>query len=143
MRYGYTIIYVDDVSMTLHFYETAFGFKKKFVTPEGDYGELVSGDTVIAFASISLGKSNFPSGFTPVSKSGEPVGIEMAFVTEEIERDFAQALAAGADLVVDVTTKSWGQKVGYLRDNNGMLIELCTPINNSVSYTHLTLPTKA
>jgi len=28
------------------------------VTPENDYGELISGETTIAFASIGLGNSN-------------------------------------------------------------------------------------
>ena len=26
--------------------------------------------------------------------------------------------------------KLWGQKVGYVLDNNGFLIEICTPIKN-------------
>jgi hypothetical protein len=58
MKYAYTILYVKDVSDTIDFYEKAFGFKRKFVTPENDYAELISGETTIAFASIELGNSN-------------------------------------------------------------------------------------
>ena len=54
--------------------------------------------------------------------------MEMAFVTENIEQDFQKAIEAGATEFEAITQKPWGQKVGYLRDNNGILIEICTPI---------------
>ena len=57
-----------------------------------------------------------------------PFGAELAFVTENIEADFAKALQAGAFEYESVKDKPWGQKVGYLRDVNGFLIEMCTPV---------------
>lgn len=128
MKYGYTIFYVDNVEETIQFYEKAFGFSRKFVTPEKDYGELITGATTIAFGAIDLGKSNFKKGFEKISNNGKPLGMEMAFVTENIEVDFQKAIAAGATEFEPITQKPWGQKVGYLRDNNGILIEICTPI---------------
>jgi len=130
MKYAYTIFYVNNVEETLAFYEKAFGFNRKFITPEQDYGELLSGETTIAFASIELGKSNFEKGFTPIKTIDKPVGMEMAFVTEEIEKDFQRALDAGAIEYVKVMQKPWGQKVGYVKDNNGILIEICTPVQS-------------
>ncbi|MEL7122038.1 MAG: VOC family protein [Bacteroidota bacterium] len=130
MIYGYTIFYVDDVEASIAFYEKAFGFTRKFITPEKDYGELLSGETTIAFASIELGQSNLKQGFKKISTSEKPIGMEMAFVTDEIERDFQKAIDAGAKAVEPITQKPWGQKVGYLQDINGVLIEICTPINN-------------
>lgn len=130
MKYGYTIFYVDNVEKTIEFYEKAFGFNRKFVTPENDYGELVSGATTIAFASIELGQSNFKKGFKKISASDKPIGMEMAFVTEAIEADFQKAIEAGAIEFEKIKQKPWGQKVGYLRDINGVLIELCTPVKN-------------
>ncbi len=62
MKYAYTILNVESVAEIIEFYETAFGFKRKFITPEYDYGELVSGDTAISFASVELGNSNFKKG---------------------------------------------------------------------------------
>ena len=85
MKYGYTIFYVEDVQKTLAFYEKAFGFEKKFITPENDYGELASGETTISFASIGLGKNNFKKGFNPVENGETPIGMEMAFITENIK----------------------------------------------------------
>ena len=92
MKFGYTIIYVEDVKETVEFYKAAFGFELKFITPEHDYGELVSGETTIAFASIELGKSNFKGGFLHTSGAGKPFGVEMAFVTANIEADFKKAI---------------------------------------------------
>lgn len=126
MKYGYTIFYVENVQETIAFYEKAFGFEQKFITPENDYGELISGETTIA--SNALGKVNFKNGFLKPDKAAKPFGVEIAFVSENIEADFKQALNMGATQYEPITEKPWGQKVGYLRDNNGFLIEVCTPI---------------
>ena len=130
MQYAYTIIYVENVVETIEFYKRAFGFEKKFVTPENDYGELISGETTIAFASFELGISNFKKGFEKIDKSKKPFGVEMAFTTENIETDFKKAIDAGATESEPLVEKPWGQKVGYVLDNNGFLIEICTPIKN-------------
>ncbi|CAM4135810.1 MULTISPECIES: VOC family protein [Flavobacterium] len=128
MKYGYTILYVYSVTETIEFYEKAFGFSRKFITPQNDYGELISGETTIAFASIELGKSNFKNGFIPTNRTEKPFGVELVFVTENIELDFKKAVEMGATEFEPLTEKPWGQKVGYVRDNNGFLIEICTPI---------------
>lgn len=130
MTYAYTIIYVENVVDTIAFYESAFGFSQKFVTPEKDYGELLSGETTIAFATFALGNSNFKQGFEQTSRTKKPFGIELAFTTENIEADFEKAINAGATIYEPLVEKPWGQKVGYLRDNNGLLIEICTPIKS-------------
>lgn len=128
MKYSYSILYVDNVPETIEFYEKAFGFQRKLITPEKDYGELISGETTISFASIELGNSNFKNGFQKSSLSNKPFGIELAFTTKNIEEDFEKAKKYGAIEVEKLITKPWGQKVGYVRDNNGFLIEICTPI---------------
>lgn len=128
MKYAYTILYVKNVTETIQFYEKAFGFSRKFITPENDYGELISGETTIAFASIKLGNSNFKKGFEKISNSEKPFGVELAFISENIEKDFQDAIAFGATEFEPLIEKPWGQKVGYVLDNNGFLIEICTPI---------------
>ena len=128
MKYAYTIFYVREVSETVNFYEKAFGLKRKFVTPENDYAELNSGETTIAFASVELGNSNLKNDFIKSSLSERPFGMELAFTTEMIEEDFEIAIKAGAIVIQGITEKPWGQKVGYVRDINGFLIEICTPI---------------
>ncbi len=128
MEFRYTILYVEDVLKTVEFYEKAFGFTRKFITPEKDYGELETGETTISFALNSLGETNFKSGFEKIKKSSKPFGVELAFTTENIEKDFSKALELGATEYESLKEKPWEQKVGYVLDNNGFLIEICTPI---------------
>lgn len=130
IQYAYTILYVKDVPSTMAFYEKAFGFKQKFLTPENDYGELLSGNTTIAFANFELGHSNFKKGFTESELSKKPFGIELAFTTSEVEKVMENAIKSGAELLEETVTKPWGQHVGYLRDINGFIIEICSPITN-------------
>ncbi len=130
MKFKYAILYVENVVNTIEFYERAFGFSRKLITPENDYGELISGETTIAFATIELGESNFSNGIQKITNSEKPFGVELAFTTENIEEDFRKALDAGAKEFDSVKEKPWGQKVGYVRDNNGFLIEICTPIKD-------------
>lgn len=127
MKFGYTITYVENVKETLEFYQKAFGFQQKLLTPENDYGELITGDTTIAFASIALGESNFEKGFLKTTQLEKPLGVELVFVSGNIEADFRKAIEMGAMEYEPLKEKPWGQKVGYVRDNNGFLIELCTP----------------
>ncbi|EIM75241.1 glyoxalase/bleomycin resistance protein/dioxygenase [Nitritalea halalkaliphila LW7] len=34
VKFGYTILYVKDVTKSIEFYEKSFGFERKFITPE-------------------------------------------------------------------------------------------------------------
>ncbi len=131
IQYAYTILYVSDVPRTMKFYKKAFEFEQKFLTPENDYGEIISGTTTIAFANIELGNSNFKKGFTESKLNEKPFGIELAFTTSEVEKVMESAIKSGAELLEETVTKPWGQKVGYLRDLNGFIIEICTPIQSA------------
>jgi lactoylglutathione lyase len=126
MKFGYTILYVEDVETTVAFYEAAFGLKRKFVH-EGGYGEMDTGDTTLAFASVALATSNGVS-FTPANPNGPSPAVEVAFVTEDVVNGFAGAVKAGAVPVAEPKQKPWGQTVGYVRDLNGFLVEICSPM---------------
>ena len=128
IQFAYTILYVKDVPKTMEFYTNAFGFGQKFLTPENDYGEITSGATTIAFANFELGKANFKKGFTKSTLKEKPFGIELAFTTSEVESAMETAIDSGAILLEKTITKPWGQEVGYLRDLNGFIIEICSPI---------------
>ena len=128
IKYAYTILYVSSVVESLEFYEKAFGFERKFLTEEEDYGELRSGETVIAFASKKLANSNLSNGFVVASQSEKPFPIELAFTTENVEETIKKAIQNGAVLEEPMKAKPWGQKVAYIRDNSGFLLEICTPM---------------
>ena len=126
MKLGYTILYVEDVEKTIEFYENAFGLNKLFLHESGDYGELDTGETKLAFVSYELAELN-DIGFSKPSDKKTST-MEIALVTDNVEDAFSCAVRAGAQQVQEPKQKPWGQTVGYVRDINGFLVELCTPI---------------
>ena len=128
MKFGYTIIYVPDVSASLEFFERAFGFARRFLHESGTYGELETGETTLAFAAHRLGEMNFPSGHVAAHESPQPLGMEVAFVTPDVEAAHKKALSAGATELSEPKAKPWGQVVSYVRCPDGTLVELCTPV---------------
>lgn len=129
IRFAYTILYVSDVKKSVDFYTKVFGFELKFIAPENEYAELITGNTTISFASISLANSNLKDGFQESNLKSKPFGIELGFTTERVQELVDQALSEGAVLVEAAKQKPWGQTVAYVRDLDGFLLELCTPMS--------------
>ncbi len=123
--YGYTILYVENVEKTIEFYKLAFGFTEKFITPEKDYGELETGGTTLAFASYSIAEYN-GLVIDKLNQGTSLAPFEIAFVTDDIEATYQQALKAGATAIKPPAEKPWGQIVAYVQDINGFLVEVCT-----------------
>ncbi len=126
MKFAYTIVYVPDVAASLRFFDLAFGIGTKFLHESGDYGELLTGDTTLAFAAHSLGDTNFPGGHIEAHTSAKPLGIEVALVTNDVKAAHRRALDAGARELAAPSDKPWGQTVSYVRCPDGTLVELCS-----------------
>lgn len=123
MKFGYTVIYVDDVQATVAFYEKAFGQQRGMVAGD-EFGELKTGETRLGFAAKKMlhGDGQF------ATQGGKVLGVEVAFTTADVQQAYHTALAAGATSVSKPAPMPWGQTVAYVRDNNGFLVELCTPM---------------
>jgi uncharacterized glyoxalase superfamily protein PhnB len=128
VKLGYTILYVASVAETLSFYERAFGFERGMVTEANEYGELTTGATTLAFAAAPFVRGLHPVGFETAVPSGLAPSMEIGLVTDDVEGAFAQAVEAGATAVKPPQRKPWGQLVGYVRDNNGFIVEICSPM---------------
>lgn len=126
MKFKYTILYVENVRKTLDFYVTAFGLQQKMLHESGDYGELDTGSTVLAFSSLELMESL--SKAPKKARLDAPV-FEIAFESDNVEMALEQAIQAGAKPVQPATQMPWGQTVGYVSDQNGFLIEICTKVS--------------
>lgn len=129
VKFGYTILYVSDVTKSVEFYEKSFGFTRKFITPENDYGEIETGQTTISFASIKLANSNLKNGFIENRLDQKPFATELGFVTNNVDEIVTIAKQNGAVILEKPKQKPWGQTVAYIRDVDGFLIEVCTPMN--------------
>ncbi len=127
---GYVIFYVKDVQASLAFYEKAFGISRRFFHDDQGkaYGELETGTARLAFASLELARAQLKQD--PVLSSAEkpPQAVEIALVTADVASLYAGALKAGATSVAEPAAKPWGQTVAYVRDMDGHLVELCTPL---------------
>ena len=125
MKFGYTILYVQDVRASVAFYEAAFGLKAKFVHESGDFGELDTGATALAFSSHRL-----LTELNKHPKAADPGGpcFEIALVTDDVAAAVTRAVAAGAALKQPAEKMPWGQTVAYVVDLDGFLVEICTPV---------------
>ncbi len=128
MDLGYTIVYVRDVPATVAFYERAFGLQRRFVHDSGSYAEMETGATALAFVSQEQAGAVLPGGFEAIDPSKPPVGMEIALVTPEVPAAFTRAVDAGAVVVLEPTEKPWGQVVAYVRDLDGTLVEIASPM---------------
>jgi lactoylglutathione lyase len=127
MKLGYCIHYVSDVPRSLDFYERAFGLERGFLHESRTYGEMKTGPTTLSFASEAMVAENGVP-FRPSRASDAPPAVEIGLVTDDVPGAVERALRAGAVLVHGAKVKPWGQTVAYVRDPDGFLVELCTPV---------------
>lgn len=130
VKLGYVILYVENVSASLEFYDRCFGLQRRFFhEANGDaYGELETGAARLAFASLSMAKQHLKQEVVPASPNQPPPAFEVALVTPDVAGLYERAVKAGAAPERAPETKPWGQTVAYVRDNCGHLVELCTPM---------------
>jgi len=126
-KFGGTAIYVDDVPATLNFYRRALGFETRFFDEALQYGELDTGSTTLAFASHQLGAMLMPGAYAR-PETGQPSGVEVAFLTSDVQAAFLRAVAAGATPLAEPKVMPWGATVAYLRAVEGTIIGLSTPV---------------
>lgn len=108
------------------FYEAAFGLEVTMVNDEKTYAQLATGDTTLAFAAEAAAAAT-GLRVRPHRTGDDPAAVQLAFVHDDVGEAFARAVAAGAVAEVPPVEKPWGQTLGYLRDNNGFLVELSSP----------------
>lgn len=128
MNFAYTVIYVQDVAASIAFYERAFGLTRRFIGDKNEYGEMETGATALAFCFIDYAVPGLPGGLTRHDPARPPAAVEIAFTTSDVPAAYRTAVAAGATPLAEPAAKPWGQVVAYVRDPDGVLIELCTPL---------------
>lgn len=128
MHLGYVIVYVPDVEAALTFYEDAFDLPRALLHESGQFGQLETGATALAFTSHDLGKVAVPVPYSELDPAAAPVGMEITLVTDDVDSAFARALAAGAAPLSEPHDESWGQRVSYVRDPFGTLVGIASPM---------------
>lgn len=127
MKFGSTVLFVDNVETVMEFYQSAFGFERKFYDPAFGFGELTIGGGSIGIASHGAGEQMMPGRFqTPAS--GNPDGVEIALYTSDVDEAFKRAVKAGAAPLAEPKLMEWGQTVAYVKSIEGTVIGLCTEL---------------
>ena len=125
---GWVIVYVDEPARAADFYVETFGLTLEFAVPDGSYAQLSTGTTRLAFASYALGEKNFRGGVRRADQGSQPPNVELTLVADDVDTGYAQALAAGCSSLSEPEDKPQGQRVAYVRDPFGTLVELATPL---------------
>ena len=124
---GWTIVYVEDPVAASTFYADTFGLTPEFAAPDGSYAQLDTGQTKLAFASYVLAESNFAGGVARPDAE-RPSNVEITLVTEDVDGATRVAIDAGCSSLAEPVDKPHGQRVAFLRDPFGTLIEIGTPM---------------
>src|ERR671912_1837221 len=125
---GWVIVYVDEPGAAAAFYERAFGLRTDFTVPSGSYAQMDTGATKLGFASYGLGDGNFPGGVRRATSDGQPPNMEIALVHEDVDGAYAHALQSGCSSLAEPQDKPQGQRVAYVRDPFGTLVEIASPL---------------
>lgn len=125
-RLGGVILYTRDVAQKASFYERAFAFEVERRAPGNTYLQL-RGAVPVAFASEAFIAETLPVAVQRARPSEAPAACELMFVFADVPDAYERAVRAGATAVLAPVTKPWGQVVAYVRDDDGVLIELCSP----------------
>jgi lactoylglutathione lyase len=127
MTLGWVIVYVDDPAAAAAFYDRVFGLKTEFVAG-GEYAQLDTGSTKLGFASYAIGEKNFDGGVRRADDGGQPANVELTLVHDDVDGAYAHALDNDCTALAPPEDKPQGQRVAYVRDPFGTLLELATPL---------------
>jgi len=125
MKLNYVIIYVEDPVAATVFYNKAFGLEVKFIHESKTYAEMTTGETTLSFAHNEMLKMNIGQE----AKKGIKNCFEIALSTKDVEESFQKAVVNGAKELKNPELKPWGQKVAYVEDPFGTIVEICSPID--------------
>ncbi|KAM6577949.1 hypothetical protein CsatB_029786 [Cannabis sativa] len=123
---AYIVIYVKDVAKSVTFYEKAFGFSVRRLDKSHRWGELESGQSTIAFTPLHQHETDEVTGSvqTAAGSHGERQPVEVCFAFSDVDAAYKKAIENGAVSVSEPEEKEWGQKVGYVRDINGIVVRM-------------------
>jgi len=109
---------VRDCPAMMEFYKKAFGAAEKRRARGPDGKTIMHAEMTIGDSTIFL-NDEFPEmgGFSPLSTKGTAVTLHL--MVEDADKQFQQALAAGAEVVMPLADQFWGDRYGIVKDPSG------------------------
>jgi len=125
-RVGYVILYVERLEAALSFYTEALGFSLKMKVDQ--YAELNTGETTLAISERSFIQEHLGISLHPAGQGSSEIGV--VYPLDQVDQRFQGAIQAGASVVMEPRNQPWGQRVSYVRDPDGHLVEICSPVSS-------------
>lgn len=102
----------------IEFYKKAFGAVEMGRAPGPDGKTIMHAALKIGDSMLFL-NDEFPEmgAQSPLALKGSPVTIHL--MVEDADKQFAQALAAGAQVVMPLADQFWGDRYGIVKDPSG------------------------
>ena len=121
---GYVILWCENLEVAVRFYTNTLGFAEKM--RQGDYVELDTGPTTLSLVARRFVRDELHLEVPPLGPENAEIAVVVA--REVVTATFDRAVAAGATSIQPPHEQPWGQLVSYLRDPDGHLLEICSPV---------------
>ena len=111
----------NDAAAAIKWLCEAFGFEKLLVVP-GEDGTIVHAQLVFGNGMVMLGsarESEFDSLHKPPSALGGAVSQSPYIIVEDTNKHYARAVAAGAEIVMEIKDEDYGGRDYSCRDLEG------------------------
>lgn len=110
---------VDDVIASATFVKQHFGFNEE-MSAEG-FVSLSRQDVGFNLIFLRTGLESFK----PIAMRGHRAdGLLIAFVVDDIDREYARLQAENVPIVTPIETEPWGERFFQVIDPNGVIIQL-------------------
>lgn len=112
-----------DAAAAIEWLCNAFGFEKHRVV-SGENGEIAHAELVSGNGMIMLGSARddaFGKLQQPPSRVGETVSQSPYIIVNNVDQHYARAIAAGAEIVIEIKDEDYGGRDYSCRDPEGYL----------------------
>jgi len=116
----YVVLVVEDLERSLAFYVGLLGLALGHRS--GPYAQLATGRTRLAL--YERGAMSETLGAPLRAPEPDAPGFEIGFKVANVDVAYVELVGLGAAPAVAPRTRPWGQRVAYLRDPDGHLVEL-------------------
>jgi PhnB protein len=109
---------VRDAPAMIEFYKRAFGAVENRRAPGPDGKTIMHAEIQIGDSKVFL-NDEFPdmNALSPLSSNSTPVTLHL--YVEDADKQFEQALGAGAEVVMPLDDAFWGDRYGIVKDPSG------------------------
>jgi uncharacterized glyoxalase superfamily protein PhnB len=111
----------NDAEAAIEWLCEAFGFEKHLVVP-GEDGTVLHAQLIFGTGMVMLGsarESEFGNLQKPPGSLGGAVSQSPYIIVEDADKHYARAVAAGAEIVVEIKDEDYGGRVYSCRDPEG------------------------